>query len=220
MVKTICFVYGEHPKPSFLCVMLTKIARLVCVAINSLYSFWWDVTNDWGFDLLLPSAVKEREDAASQPPRPLILPAMHSKSASIASSTGSSPVLIDEDVQHTEWSGLLRPDVSAKPKAHPFGLRPTLLFPLPFYPFIIVANLVLRLTWSVKLSPHLHSQSEGSGVMFWTEVAELVRRWMWVFVRVEWEIVKGSLERQKRIPVSGANSEEEFELVQEEFERR
>jgi hypothetical protein len=61
---------------------------------------------------------------------------------------------------------------------------------LPYYPFIVLANLVLRLTWSVKLSPHLHSHSEGSGVIFWTEVAELVRRWMWVFLRVEWEIVK------------------------------
>ena len=58
----------------------------------------------------------------------------------------------------------------------------------------MLANLVLRLTWSVKLSPHLHSHSEGSGVIFWTEVAELVRRWMWVFLRVEWEIVKGERE--------------------------
>lgn len=56
------------------------------------------------------------------------------------------------------------------------------------------ANLVLRLTWSVKLSPHLHSHSEGSGVIFWMEVAELVRRWMWVFLRVEWEIVKDGRE--------------------------
>ena len=33
-------------------------------------------------------------------------------------------------------------------------------------------------------------RSEGSGRTFWTEAAKLVRRWMWVFLRVEWEIEK------------------------------
>ena len=111
--------------------------RLFAALVNSLYSFWWDLTNDWGFDLLRSKSTKGED---------------------------------------------LRP--------HPFGLRTRLLYPLPYYPFTVLANLVLRLTWSVKLSPHLHSHSEGSGVIFWTEVAELVRRWIWVFLRVEWEIVK------------------------------
>ncbi|KAF9651103.1 EXS-domain-containing protein [Thelephora ganbajun] len=110
---------------------------LLAALINSLYSYWWDLTNDWGFDLLRSKSTQGED---------------------------------------------LRP--------HPFGLRTRLLYPLSYYPFIVLANLVLRLTWSVKLSPHLHSHSEGSGVIFWTEVAELVRRWMWVFLRVEWEIVK------------------------------
>lgn len=111
--------------------------RLLAALVNSLYSYWWDITNDWGFDLLRSKFARSED---------------------------------------------LRP--------HPFGLRARLLYPLPYYPFVVLANLVLRLTWSVKLSPHLHSYSEGSGVIFWTEVAELVRRWMWVFLRVEWEIVK------------------------------
>ena len=116
---------------------ITDPYRLLSALINSLYSYWWDVTNDWGFDLLRSKSTQGED---------------------------------------------LRP--------HPSGLRTRLLYPLPYYPFILFANLVLRLTWSVKLSPHLHSHSEGSGVIFWTEVAELVRRWMWVFLRVEWEIVK------------------------------
>ena len=111
--------------------------RLLAALVNSLYSYWWDLTNDWGFDLLR--------------------------------------------FKHTKGEDL---------RPHPFGLRARLLYPLPYYPFIVLVNLVLRLTWSVKLSPHLHSHSEGSGVIFWTEVAELVRRWIWVFLRVEWEIVK------------------------------
>ena len=127
--------------PHYSQVMNTKLIsdthRLLAALINSLYSYWWDLTNDWGFDLLRPKP--------------------------------------------TRGEGL---------RPHPFGLRTRLLYPLPYYPFLVLANLVLRLTWSVKLSPHLHSHSEGSGVIFWTEVAELVRRWMWVFLRVEWEIVK------------------------------
>lgn len=129
------------PYPLIIEVAVTKLIadvhRLLAALINSLYSYWWDLTNDWGFDLL-----------RSKPTQ-------------------------GEDLQ-----------------PHPFGLRTRLMYPLPYYPFVVFANLVLRLTWSVKLSPHLHSHSEGSGVIFWTEVAELVRRWMWVFLRVEWEIVK------------------------------
>ena len=120
---------------------IVSIHRLLAALINSLYSFWWDITNDWGFDLL------------------------RSKS--------------------TQGEGV---------RPHPFGLRTRLLYPLPYYPFIVLANLILRLTWSVKLSLHLHSHSEGSGIIFWTEVAELVRRWMWVFLRVEWEILKDKQE--------------------------
>lgn len=116
---------------------MTDPRRLLAALTNSLYSYWWDLTNDWGFDLLHTESPQGRD-----------------------------------------------------PRSHPFGLRTRLLYPLPYYPFVVLANLVLRLTWSVKLSPHLHSHSEGSGVIFWTEVAELVRRWMWVFLRVEWELVK------------------------------
>jgi len=134
---------GESPFPSKVMTMkpISNARRLLAASINSLYSYWWDLTNDWGFDLLRSKPVKS------------------------------------EDTQ-----------------PHPFGLRARLLYPLPYYPFLVLANLVLRLTWSVKLSPHLHSHSEGSGVIFWTEVAELVRRWMWVFLRVEWEIVKDKQE--------------------------
>ena len=86
-----------------------------------------------------------------------------------------------------------RPSPRAPPVGiHPYGLRSRLLYPLPIYPIALFINLILRLTWSIKLSSHLHAraQSEGSLFIFWVEVAEIVRRWVWVFIRVEWEIVK------------------------------
>jgi hypothetical protein len=46
------------------------------------------------------------------------------------------------------------------------------------------------MTWSIKLSTHVQSPHDGSFTFFWLEVAELVRRWLWVFIRLEWEAIK------------------------------
>lgn len=72
-----------------------------------------------------------------------------------------------------------------------FGLRSILLLPDPivYYLFTLI-DLVLRFTWSLKLSSHLHTISEIESGVFMMEALELARRWMWVFVRVEWEAVK------------------------------
>jgi EXS family len=66
------------------------------------------------------------------------------------------------------------------------GLRSVLLYPRAVYPAMIFLNLLLRMTWSIRLSTHVHATRDGTLVFFWLEVAELVRRWLWVFVRVEW----------------------------------
>lgn len=74
-----------------------------------------------------------------------------------------------------------------------FGLRPTLLLPDPLvYHLFAAIDLILRFTWSLKLSSHLHTISEIESGVFLMEALELFRRWMWVFVRVEWEAVKMS----------------------------
>ena len=109
------------------------------------------------------------------------------------------------------------PPANAQP--HPYGLRPRLLYPLPVYPLALFINLILRLTWSVKLSSHLHArvQGEGSLFIFWLEIAELVRRWVWVYIRVEWEIVRRTQDSAKPTEVpgeSGADTDaESFELI-------
>nr|GAT60534.1 protein-er retention protein [Mycena chlorophos] len=157
--------HGEHP--------LFRLWLLAAV-VNSLYSFWWDVTNDWGLTLLRSNDASREKPA---PPRRLLLP--HRTAAS--EDHGSSAT------NHQRQT------------SHPFGLRAMLLFPLPVYPLVIFLNLVLRLTWSIKLSSHLHSKSEGSVAIFWLEMAEVLRRWLWVFVRVEWEVIK----RLQGGPLSG-----------------
>jgi hypothetical protein len=72
-----------------------------------------------------------------------------------------------------------------------FGLRPRLLFPDPLvYHLAIAIDFILRFTWSLKLSSHLHTVSEIESGVFMMEALELFRRWMWVFLRTEWEVVK------------------------------
>jgi hypothetical protein len=83
------------------------------------------------------------------------------------------------------------PGSTSQPRFFAFGLRPQLLLPDPIvYHLFTAIDLVLRLTWSLKLSSHLHTISEIESGVFMMEALELLRRWMWVFVRVEWEAVK------------------------------
>jgi hypothetical protein len=58
------------------------------------------------------------------------------------------------------------------------------------YPLAIASNFLLRLAWSLKLSSHLNARAGGGALVFAVEAAEVFRRWVWVFLRVEWECVK------------------------------
>ena len=220
--------HGEHalfrlwyacpfPLRSFSCsCCVCRTFRLLSALINSLYTFWWDVTNDWGFDLLQFTPKLKRTRPTSS--RPLVLPAIQEHQESIASprnsTTTSSPTPSSPPV-----SPYLHPHSRPLTAAHPYGLRTRLLYPLPVYPLALFINLVLRLTWSIKLSSHLHADAlgEGSLFIFWLEVAELVRRWIWVFIRVEWEIVKRAQNGAKRSEVSSKDgldmNHESFELL-------
>lgn len=74
---------------------------------------------------------------------------------------------------------------------YPYGLRPRLYFPSKeLYYFAIVTDLVLRCTWSLKLSPHLDHFADFESGIFLMEVLEVGRRWMWIFFRVETEWVR------------------------------
>ncbi|EFW99770.1 protein-er retention protein [Grosmannia clavigera kw1407] len=113
-------------------------AWIIAVLINSLYSFYWDVTRDWDLTLLT-----EARDSVGQP-----------------------------------W-----------------GLRRRLYIrPAPqIYYAVIAMDLMLRCTWSLKLSPHLgrvgaHGDFESS--LFLMELLEVFRRWVWIFFRVETEWIR------------------------------
>jgi hypothetical protein len=169
--------------------MYSLFLRLFFAAINSIFSFWWDVTNDWGLEFLSPRP--HVEPKLITVPRPLVLAAKHDKSISLDRANSSSP---SSSLSHsTPRSSTGTPRLGQRDSdPYPWGLRRILLYPLPVYPLLVFTNLVLRLTWSIKLSSHLHTNAtaEGSLGILWLEVLELIRRWAWVFLRVEWEIVK------------------------------
>jgi len=206
--------------------------RILAVLINSLYSFWWDVTNDWGLSLLtrsgwtkstsnyslLPTGPplhqpsprlrqqasfsglanshgRGRSTAASSslmiPGDQLAYPPPPSRPMSPATSPSKSyhanlPPSSSARSHHTRaFSTAASPNVT-----YPF-LRPILLLPDPTVYYLAVAvDLVLRFTWSLKLSSHLHSIHEIESGIFLMEALEVVRRWMWVYLRIEWEAVR------------------------------
>lgn len=159
--------------------VMMRHRRLLAAITNSLYSFWWDLTNDWGLDLLQLGPVVSRDRSSS----PAVLPSMHPSTRSAKGSVSG------QDSPVSPHASTLT-SIGRHGRRYPYGLRPVLLYPLSVYPLVVFFNLVLRMTWSIKLSSHLHLQSEGSAVIFWLEVGEVLRRWMWVFLRVEWEVVK------------------------------
>lgn len=71
---------------------------------------------------------------------------------------------------------------------HPFGLRRRLYFEMKELYYVAIAmDLILRCTWSLKLSPHLDHFNDLEGGIFVMELLEVLRRWIWIFFRVETE---------------------------------
>jgi hypothetical protein len=173
---------------------------LLAVVVNSVFSFYWDIEMDWGLRLCEVDTWFGKKEF---------------ESTTLGRRRGSDLTLMGR--MKTLWrrNGNLAHHRSPCPTPSPsfsstppppaasgffaFGLRPILLLPDPLvYHLFAVIDLVLRFTWSLKLSSHLHTISEIESGVFMMEALELFRRWMWVFVRVEWEAVKMSEARDWR----------------------
>ncbi|EXJ91002.1 hypothetical protein A1O1_04109 [Capronia coronata CBS 617.96] len=76
---------------------------------------------------------------------------------------------------------------------HPYGLRRHRYFHAKqVYYSAIIVDLVLRCTWSLKLSPHLDHFNDLEGGIFVMELLEVIRRWIWIFLRIETEWVRNN----------------------------
>ncbi|GMK55944.1 hypothetical protein CspeluHIS016_0210000 [Cutaneotrichosporon spelunceum] len=161
---------------------------LLAVVINSMFSFYWDVQKDWGLSLLeLETWMPVRRENAPTHARSLSQPQSLWGRLTAGKSHQLSPLPTPGGYDSRSNS---RSNSPTRRTAH-WGLRPTLLLPDPaVYYLFTVLDLVLRFTWSLELSSHLHVISDIESGVFLMEALELVRRWMWVFVRVEWEAVR------------------------------
>ena len=197
--------------PSQTVATVLNLCRFLSAVINSVYSFWWDVTNDWGLELL---KIKPNSTGTVHrtPPRQLILPRLQTHLHSSLLNYSSPESAIVDATEEDHWPSI---DRATNPhrRSHPWGLRPWLLYPLSVYPLLVFLNLILRMTWSIKLSSHLHTATEGGVGIFWLEVAELFRRWLWVFLRVEWEVVKKFCEGNSKRQPDDVDSIDEYEMA-------
>lgn len=77
---------------------------------------------------------------------------------------------------------------------HALGLRRRLMIGNgpPTYYMVIAMDLMLRCTWSLKLSPHLDHITDFESSIFIIEVLEVFRRWVWIFFRVETEWLRNT----------------------------
>ena len=83
---------------------------------------------------------------------------------------------------------LFAPSPERNNPEHPWGLRRhTHFHAKEMYYAAIIVDLALRCTWSLKLSPHLDHFNDLEGGIFIMEFLEVLRRWMWIFFRVESE---------------------------------
>lgn len=161
----------------------TALFRLwiASVLLNSLFSFYWDVTKDWDltmFDPTSPSSVFSLSSLGSRLAQRPLKP----------ETPGLPPPTPDTA---TLREGLLSQSADRYLATHyPFGLRPRRHLHNPSIYYVVIAlDLLLRLTWSIKLSPHLDHFNDLEGGIFLLEISEIVRRWIWIFLRVEaqWE---------------------------------
>ena len=92
---------------------------------------------------------------------------------------------------------------------YPYGLRRNRYMHAPSVYYVVIGiDLMLRCTWSLKLSPHLDHFNDLEGGIFVMQLLEVFRRWVWMFFRIETEWVRG----QKGSVIDNVSLEE--------FERR
>ncbi|XP_031500520.1 uncharacterized protein LOC116264440 [Nymphaea colorata] len=121
---------------------------LISSVVNSLYSFYWDVTRDW--DLSVFSRIFKFK----------------------------APSILSSLLYGRQW----------------------------VYFWVIGSNLILRCTWTYKLSAHLR---HNYLTVFAITALEIVRRFQWVFFRVENEWNKMTTKQNLQVSMSELPSEED-----------
>ncbi|KAL1917785.1 uncharacterized protein VTP21DRAFT_3619 [Calcarisporiella thermophila] len=155
---------------------------LFFVCINSAYSFYWDVFVDWS--ALVPADPAYDATPNNSPATELMDTSASGTSITISSTSPTPRYSHDRQDYFKPAKSNLGSKGSSRGRWW-LRLRPNLQFGDPvIYYLAIVSNFLLRTTWSLKLSTHLRIENLEGGVFF-MELLEIVRRWMWIFFRIE-----------------------------------
>ncbi|PIA19430.1 EXS-domain-containing protein [Coemansia reversa NRRL 1564] len=149
---------------------------VTAVAFNSLYSFYWDIAFDWDLGYT----------AKGWKPSDLVVPAEQS----------TKELILEEQLQGPETHAASPFDALSRdlplhaelqPRIQSPFLRPYLCFkPHHTYYAAMVTDLLLRITWTAKLSTYIQIDRMPYG-SFWLNALEIFRRWQWTFLRIEKE---------------------------------
>lgn len=186
--------------------------RLLFVAINSFYSFYWDIYHDWNLIQVQPisrnspliNSVPTGASAITGPSHSRMASAPMSPSASKSGSLNvndslgttslSSPSMGNGSIHNSASNGAKKPTSSSQHhvQTRRFGMRSFLHYEDPaFYYMAVILDFLLRTTWMLKLVSNIQIEEYEGGV-FTMECLEVLRRWIWVLFRMESEMVKRS----------------------------
>ncbi|KAF9290214.1 protein-ER retention protein [Mortierella alpina] len=172
---------------------------LFFVALNSFYSFYWDIYHDWS---LVQPVSAGRPLTPTTPKSGSLSMDEHMSGAngsggsnnSSGNSKTSAGALNSSGESHNHGSdSSSSPNSSAaypKQQQRRFGMRSFLHYEDPaFYIMAVILDFLLRTTWMLKLVSNIQIEEYEGGV-FTMECLEVLRRWIWVIFRLESEMVK------------------------------
>lgn len=169
------------------------------MALNSFYSFYWDIYHDWS--LIQPvstgrplTPTTPKSGSASMDDH---MPGANGNANSInnsGNSKASTGVLSSNGESHNHGNESISNSNSSaaypKQQQRRFGIRSFLHYEDPaFYIMAVVLDFLLRTTWMLKLVSNIQIEEYEGGV-FTMECLEVLRRWIWVIFRLESEMVK------------------------------
>ncbi|KAG0253857.1 protein-ER retention protein [Mortierella polycephala] len=143
---------------------------LFFVALNSFYSFYWDIYHDWNLIQIQPAG-RGAASGLMSPTTPTPMTEI-SKGANVNSSSSNISINAFQRLRRR------------------FGMRTCLHYENPkFYYMAAILDFLLRTTWMLKLVSNIQIEEYEGGV-FTMQCLEVLRRWIWVIFRLESEMVK------------------------------
>ncbi|KAH7055200.1 EXS family-domain-containing protein [Linnemannia elongata] len=166
---------------------------LFFVAINSFYSFYWDIYHDWSLIQAQPAG---RPSPSVGTPAIAATPTMgtHSRltSGPLSPTTPKSAPgnFGDNNGPASNNNTYANSRKSSRWWAFGWGMRSQLHYEDQlFYVMAVILDFLLRTTWMLKLVSNIQIEEYEGGV-FTMECLEVLRRWIWVLFRLESELVK------------------------------